>query len=157
VSAGIDLTLVLIEEDLGRKFALDVAKYLVVHLRRSGGQSQFSQLLEIQSHTNSKVNTIQNYLLSNFDKSHTLQSIASNAAVSSRQLSRLFHRNCGVGPMTFLEDARIDVARRLLETTDLTTKEVSTRCGFDSSENMRRVFVRRLQISPVEYRRRFRD
>jgi transcriptional regulator GlxA family with amidase domain len=59
--------------------------------------------------------------------------------------------------MKFLEDARVDAARRLLETTDLTTKEVSPRCGFDNAENMRRVFLRRLQISPIEYRRRFRD
>ncbi|MEZ0059502.1 transcriptional regulator GlxA family with amidase domain [Bradyrhizobium elkanii] len=156
VSAGIDLTLALIEEDLGRKFALGVAKYLVVHLRRSGGQSQFSQLLEIQSHTDSKVNTVQNFLLTNLDKPHTLQSIACKAAVSPRQLSRLFLKNCGTGPMTFLEDARVDAVRCLLETTQLTTKEVSVRCGFDSPEQMRRVFVRRLEISPVEYRRRFR-
>jgi transcriptional regulator GlxA family with amidase domain len=157
VTAGIDLSLVFIEEDFGKKMALDVAKYLVVYLRRAGGQSQFSPLLETQASENSVVATVQNYAMNNLEVRHTLESIARHLDMSPRNLTRIFKKECGMSPMSYVNDARIDVARRYLESTDLSYKEVAQRCGLESVEALRRIFVRRLNITPPEYRERFRS
>lgn len=157
VTAGIDLSLVLIEEDFGRVLALDVAKYLIVYLRRAGGQSQFSPLLDVQGTANSEVERLQHYLQENLREQHTLDSIAKKAHMSARNLSRLFARDCGISPMAFLNDARIDAARRMLEETDCSMKEIAAKCGFDSPTGLRRAFQRRLELTPLEYKHRFRS
>jgi transcriptional regulator GlxA family with amidase domain len=144
-------------EDFGRKMALDVAKYLIVYLRRAGGQSQFSPLLETQAGQDSQIGTLQEYILENLQQPHTLDSLAERAHMSPRNLSRIFRKECGVTPMEFLTDARIDAARRHLESTDMAIKEIAWQCGFDSADSLRRVFSQRLQITPVEYRQRFRS
>jgi transcriptional regulator GlxA family with amidase domain len=156
VTAGIDLALALIEEDCGKSIALDVAKYLVVYLRRAGGQSQFSPLLEIQASQDSVVNTVQQYILENLQKDHSLTSIAEFMNMSSRNLTRIFKKECGMTPMGFLTDARIDAARRYLESTELSLKEIAKRCGFENEDAMRRIFLRRIDISAADYRYRFR-
>jgi transcriptional regulator GlxA family with amidase domain len=155
VTAGIDLSLALIEEDFGKKMALDVAKYLIVYLRRAGGQSQFSPLLELQAETDSPVGAIQSYVLANLDVEHTLPSIAEKMQMSERHLSRIFKQECGMTLMTFVNDARIDAVRRHLEATDITLTEIAKRCGFTNAANLRRVFTKRLGIAPLEYRQRF--
>jgi transcriptional regulator GlxA family with amidase domain len=157
VTAGIDLALVMIEEDHGRTMALDVAKYLIVYLRRAGGQSQFSPLLEMQAVQGSTIETAQRLLLDQLHKPHTLESLAAQVNMSARNLSRVFMRECGVAPMAFLNNARIDAARRLLEGSDLPLKEIAQRCGFDTPEALRRAFRRSLQLTPPEYRQRFRS
>ena len=157
VTAGIDLALVMIEEDFGRAMALDVAKFLVVYLRRAGGQSQFSPLLEMQAGTHSRVEAVQRHLLAHLDRPHTLDSIAEHAHTSARNLSRLFSRECGISPMAFLTDARIDAARCLLEGSALSMKEIAVRCGFENTESLRRAFRNRLHLTPPEYRQRFRS
>lgn len=157
VTAGIDLSLALVEEDFGKKMALDVAKYLIVYLRRAGGQSQFSPLLEIQAGIDSQVAAIQEFILKNLHENHTLVSIAEKAHMSPRNLSRIFSKECGVTLMSFLSAARIDAARRYLESSDLAIKEIARRCGFNSADSLRRIFCNRLQISPFEYRQRFRS
>lgn len=157
VTAGIDLSLLMIEEDFGKKMAIDVAKYLVVYLRRAGGQSQFSPLLEMQGGVDSHVLAIQEYLLGNLHLNHSLASLAERVHMSPRNLSRLFAKDTGMPPMAFLADARIDAVRRYLENTEQSIKEIAHRCGFESTDSLRRVFVKRLSISPVEYRQRFRS
>jgi transcriptional regulator GlxA family with amidase domain len=157
VTAGIDLSLVLIEEDFGKKIALDVAKYLVVYLRRAGGQSQFSPLLESQASDDSVVAAVQKHVMDSLHARHTLESIASFLGISPRTLTRIFKKECGVSPMSYVNDARIDVARRYLESTDLCFTEIAQRCGLDNIDTMRRIFVRRLDITPAEYRSRFRS
>jgi transcriptional regulator GlxA family with amidase domain len=157
VTAGIDLSLVFIEEDFGKKMALDVAKYLVVYLRRAGGQSQFSPLLETQASENSVVAMVQNHVMNNLETRHTLESIAAFLDMSPRNLTRIFKKECGMTPMSYVNDARIDVARRYLESTDLGYREIAQRCGLESAEALRRIFVRRLNITPLEYRERFRS
>jgi len=156
VTAGIDLALALIEEDCGKSIALDVAKYLVVYLRRAGGQSQFSPLLEIQASQDSVVNKVQQYILENLQSDHSLTSIAEFMNMSSRNLTRIFKKECGMTPMGYLTDARIDAARRYLESTELSLKEISKRCGFENEDAMRRIFLRRIDISAADYRYRFR-
>jgi transcriptional regulator GlxA family with amidase domain len=157
VTAGIDLSLALIEEDFGKAMALDVAKYLIVYLRRAGGQSQFSPLLESQASPGSNTTSLQQYILDNLHLDHTIASLAERAHMSSRNLARTFGKECGMTPMAFLSNARIDAARRYLESTELSLREIARRCGFDSTDSLRRTFNRRLQINPAEYRARFRS
>jgi transcriptional regulator GlxA family with amidase domain len=157
VTAGIDLALVMIEEDFGKKMALDVAKYLIVYVRRAGGQSQFSPLLETQAAADSQIQPVQQYLLDNLQLPHTMASLAKRLNMSSRNLSRVFSKECGVSLMAFLNDARIDAARRYLESTDHPVSNIARRCGFESADTLRRTFSKRLHISPMEYRQRFRS
>jgi transcriptional regulator GlxA family with amidase domain len=157
VTAGIDLSLLMIEEDFGKRMAIDVAKYLVVYLRRAGGQSQFSPLLDVQGGVDSQVEAIQDYLLAHLHINHSLASLAERVHMSPRNLSRLFTKEIGTPPMAFLADARIDAVRRYLEATEQSMKEIAHRCGFENADSLRRVFVKRLAISPVEYRQRFRS
>ncbi|MEX3969636.1 GlxA family transcriptional regulator [Paraburkholderia caribensis] len=157
VTAGIDLSLALVEEDFGRQMALDVAKYLVVYLRRSGGQSQFSPLLETQASPGSQTIALQQFMLDNLHVDHTVASLAERVHMSARNLSRIFVKECGTTPMLFLANARIDAARRCLEGTELSIREIAQRCGFDDADGLRRAFSRRLQIGPSEYRDRFRS
>jgi len=110
VTAGIDLSLVMIEEDFGKKMALDVAKYLIVYLRRAGGQSQFSPLLDTQAGNDTQVQSVQDYMLNNLHLNHTLASIAEYTHMSPRNLSRIFSKECGVTLMSFLCGARIGAA-----------------------------------------------
>ncbi|WP_295957048.1 GlxA family transcriptional regulator [Rhodoferax sp.] len=157
VTAGIDLSLLLIEEDFGKKMALDVAKYLIVYLRRAGGQSQFSPLLEMQADVDTEVAAIQAFILGKLHLGHTVESLAQHFHMSARNLSRVFSKGSGATLISFLNDARIDAARRYLETTDLPIKDIASRCGFDNSESLRRLFSRRLDIGPLDYRQRFRS
>lgn len=157
VTAGIDLSLLMIEEDFGKKMALDVAKYLIVYLRRAGGQSQFSPLLEMQADVDSEVAAVQDYILSNIHLAHTAVSIAEHFGMSPRNMSRVFGKGSGGTLIAFLNDARIDAARRYLETSDLSIKQIASRCGFDNGESLRRLFSSRLAIAPLEYRQRFRS
>lgn len=155
VTAGIDLALALIEEDVGKKMALDVAKYLIVHLRRAGGQSQFSPLLDMQGKGDSVTAEVQAYILDNLAVSHTLSSLAGKMSLSERHLSRVFKEGTGFTPMNFLNDARLDAVRQYLENSDLALREIALRCGFETADNLRRVFTRRFELSPLEYRQRF--
>jgi len=157
VTAGIDLSLAMIEEDFGRAMALDVAKYLIVYLRRAGGQSQFSPLLESQAAPGSQTVALQEYMLENLHIEHTVGSLAARIHMSARNLARTFTKECGVTPITFLNNARIDAARRYLEATDLPLREIARRCGFDGTDGFRRTFHRRLQINPADYRERFKS
>jgi transcriptional regulator GlxA family with amidase domain len=157
VTAGIDLSLAMIEEDFGRQMALDVAKYLIVYLRRAGGQSQFSPLLETQASPGSQTVALQQFMLDNLHVEHTMTSLAERAHMSARNLSRTFAKECGITPMTFLANARIDAARRFLEATDLPLREIARRCGFEDTDGFRRTFNRRLQINPADYRDRFKS
>lgn len=157
VTAGIDLSLHFIEEDLGRKMALDVAKFLIVHLRRTGGQSQFSPLLDVQAGTDTLVAKMQEYILGSLQVEHTVASIAKRFNMSPRNLARVFGKGAGMTPIAFLNDARIEAVRRYLETTDLPIKTIASRCGFQSAEGLRRLFARRLAIGPHEYKQRFRS
>lgn len=159
VTAGIDLSLALIAEDLGKKMALDVAKYLIVYLQRTGGQSQFGPLLEVQAETDSDspIGELRRYVLANLDIEHTMSSIAEKMQMSERHLSRVFKQNYGMTLMTFVNDARIDATRHYLESTNASLNEIARRCGFNSEAILRRVFTHRLGIAPFDYRQRFRS
>lgn len=157
VSAGIDLALALVEEDYGRELALTVARYMVVFLKRPGGQSQFSAHLVAQMSERTPIQHVQEYVLQNLSLPLSVEKMAEQAYMSIRNFSRLFRQETHMTPADFVEAVRLDAARRLLEDTALSLQLIAFRCGFGTTERMRRTFLRNLEITPLDYRRRFQS
>jgi len=157
VSAGMDLALALVEEDFGRELALIVARYMVMFLKRPGGQSQFSAHLAAQMSTKSQIQQVQEYVLENLSKDLSVDALALRAGMSTRNFSRVFRRELKYTPAAFVDAARIDAARRMLADTQAPLQRVARACGFGNVNSMRRVFVRNLGVSPHDYRKSFRS
>jgi len=157
VTAAIDLALALVEEDLGRDLALYVARRLVVYVKRAGGQSQFSAPLSAQAALHTPISRAQTWIVENPADDLGLTALAARAAMSPRNFSRVFRRETGVSPADFVERARLDVARRFLEESAMPLDQVARAIGFASAASVRRVFLRRLSITPSQYRQRFRS
>ena len=156
VTAGIDLALKLIEDDHGRDLALTVARRLVVFLKRPGGQSQFSAHLAAQIVDEGKIRSLQHWILDHLPLDLSLEALASRVAMSVRNFTRVFQGETGTTPADFVEMARVDAARRLLEESEIALQRVASRCGFASADTMRRAFLRRIGTGPSDYRERFR-
>jgi transcriptional regulator GlxA family with amidase domain len=156
VTAGIDLALRMVEDDHGRELALTVARRLVVFLKRPGGQSQFSAHLAAQIAAESRIQSVQHWVLDNLAKHLSITALADRAAMSVRNFTRVFQSETGVTPADYVEAARLDAARRLLEDTDVPLQRVASRCGFGNTDTMRRAFLRRIGTGPHDYRARFR-
>lgn len=154
VTAGIDLALALVEEDLGRATALAVARYLVVFLKRPGGQAQFSEALSLQS-AEDEFGVLHQWIDKHLSGDLSLPRLASQAGMSERSFSRHYTRATGLTPARAIERLRVEAARRMLAETRLPVKSVSRRCGFGSEETMRRSFLRLLAATPQDYRSRF--
>lgn len=155
ISAGIDLALALVEDDHGRDFALAIARYLVLFLKRSGGQAQFSTQLKAQFSSIPAIQKVQLWCHDNLRGDLHVAALAKRAAMSERNFIRLFHEDTGETPGEFVELARLQVACRLLEENMLSIKEIAARCGLGSAATLRRIFTRRLGVSPVHYRDKF--
>ncbi|MBL1100677.1 GlxA family transcriptional regulator [Streptomyces coffeae] len=155
VTSGIDLALALVEEDLGRDVALAIARYLVVFLRRPGNQRQFSVQLEAQSAQRRPLRDIQQYISEHPGADLSVAALAERAHLSPRHFARAFRDEIGTSPGRYVDQVRLEAARRLLEDTDGGIEEVSRACGYGTPEAMRRAFVRDLGAAPAEYRRRF--
>jgi transcriptional regulator GlxA family with amidase domain len=155
VTAGMDLALGLVEEDLGRDVALEVARYLVLFLRRPAGQSQFSVQLQGQLADRDAVRELQQYVLEHPEADLSVPALAERACMSPRHFARTFHRQVGVTPARYVESVRLEAARRRLEESRETVELVAGACGFGTPESMRRAFLRGLGVGPSEYRRRF--
>jgi transcriptional regulator GlxA family with amidase domain len=155
VTAGIDLALALVEEDLGRAIALAVARYLVVFLKRPGGQAQFSEALSLQA-ADDEFATLHDWISKHLAQDLSLPVLASQAGMSERSFSRHYAQSTGLTPARAVERLRVEGARRLLLDTRLPAKRISRRCGFGSEETMRRSFLRLLNATPQDYRARFR-
>ena len=156
ISAGIDLALALLEEDHGRELALKVARFLVLFLKRSGGQSQFSTQLKAQFSSIPAIQQIQQWCLEHLDDDLHVGALAVRAAMSERSFIRAFRDDTGEAPAEFVISARLQAACRLLEDTEAAIKAVAQRCGLRSPDAMRRVFMRRLGVSPAQYRDKFK-
>ncbi len=156
VTAGIDLCLALVEEDHGRRLALQVARQLVVFLKRPGGQSQFSAHLRADVAERDAIADVQRYALGQLHADLRVEQLAERAAMSPRHFARTFSSEVGVTPARFVERARVEAARRLLEESAAGVDEIARRCGFGTAETLRRSFLRALHVSPSDYRRRFR-
>ena len=154
VTAGIDLALALVEEDLGRAVALAVARYLVVFLKRPGGQAQFSAALSLQG-TEDRFRTLHEWINAHLADDISLARLASHAGMSERSFSRHYAQATGMTPGRAVERLRVEAARRLLSESRLPVKRISRRCGFGSEETMRRSFLRLLSATPQDYRARF--
>jgi transcriptional regulator GlxA family with amidase domain len=155
VAAAIDLAFSLIEEDHGRALALWVARRLVVFLKRPGGQSQFSATLTAQTAATNPIDRIRLHILENPHAGLGLPAVARVAGVSPRHLSRLFQAELGISLAAYVELTRIDIARRLLEDSMSPLKMIAYAAGFGSTATLRRAFLRRIGVTPLEYRRRF--
>lgn len=156
VTAGMDLALALAEEDHGREVALQTARMLVVYARRAGGQSQFSVQLAHQSAERRPLRELQAWIAEHPDSDLSVGALAGRMHLSERQLSRVFRHELGATPAAYVEQARVERARGMLETNGDSLELVARRCGFAGAEVMRRAFQRRVSTSPSEYRRRFR-
>jgi transcriptional regulator GlxA family with amidase domain len=155
ISAGIDLALALLEEDHGRDFALEVARYLVLFLKRSGGQSQFSTQLQAQFSAIPAIQQVQLWCQENPSADLRVGALAKRAAMSERSFIRAFRDDTGQTPAEFVKSVRLQAACRLLEETALAPKAIAQRCGLGSPAALRRMFMRRLGVSPTRYREKF--
>ncbi|ANM31228.1 hypothetical protein ABI59_19090 [Acidobacteria bacterium Mor1] len=153
ITAGIDLCLALVEEDLGRDLALAVARELVVFLKRPGGQSQFSTHLLSQMVEPGPIADLMEWIVENLDQDLRVELLAERVAMSPRHFARVFTREVGETPARFVELARLDAARRLLTDSAEPLEQVAARSGFQNAEQLRRSFRRHLSVTPREYRR----
>lgn len=155
VTAGIDLSLALVEEDCGSALALQIAQMMVVFLRRPAGQSQFSATLAAQSSESPQLNDLLVWLAENVRRDLSIPMLARRAAMSPRNFARLFTQMVGKTPGRHIEDLRLEIARSQLESKLTSLPDVAKASGFRSAEVLRRVFVRRLGTTPGQYRRSF--
>jgi transcriptional regulator GlxA family with amidase domain len=156
VSAGIDMALALVEADCGRDVALQVARELVVFLKRPGGQAQFSQLLLAQTQDSAGFDELHGWLADHLDEADlTIERLARQARMSPRNFARVYKRQTGRTPAKAVEMFRLEAARRMLEDSERNIDQIARTCGFGDEERMRHTFQRHLSISPREYRNRF--
>lgn len=154
VTAGIDLALALVEDDHGPDLARDVARALVVYMQRAGGQSQFSAPLQGPPPRSPALRTITDLVTANPGDDHSPGELARHLNVSTRHLTRIFQDELSTTPARYVESIRFDMARALLDQGHTATR-AAILAGFPSYESMRRVFARKLSISPAAYQRRF--
>jgi len=154
VTAGLDLALTLVEEDLGRDIAKKVASQLVMFFKRPGGQLQFSRHGEANPVGRSALQEIQRWVIANPLADSSLAALAARAGLSPRHLARLFRQEIGVTPSAWVESVRIEAARQLLENGER-PKQAAAACGFSDIDTFRRAFQRRVGVTPSEYRRRY--
>ena len=154
VTAGIDLALALLEADFGRDVALAVARYLVVFLKRPGGQSQFSAALSLQA-GEAPFGKLHAWIDAHLTGDLSLRALAAQAGMSERSFSRRYAEATGMTPARSVERLRVEAARRLLTDTAAPVKRIARQCGFGTEETMRRGFLRLLAASPQDYRARF--
>jgi transcriptional regulator GlxA family with amidase domain len=155
VTAGLDLALNLVEEDLGREIAMRVASQLVMFFKRPGGQMQFSRKGEAVPAGRSALQELQRWIAADPALDHSVAKLAKRMELSPRHFARLFRSEVGITPATWVEEVRVNAARRLLELGRESPKQVATHCGFAHADSLRRAFVRHVGVTPAEYRKRF--
>lgn len=157
ITAGMDLALAMVEEDLGRETALAVARMLVLFLKRPGGQSQFSTQLQAQATEGRRLTPLLTWLANHYDQPITVEDMASRAGMSPRTFARVFAMETGDTPALHLEKVRLEHAVRLVETTGTSLDITAQKCGFTGREQLRRAFQRHKGITPQAYQQRFRS
>ncbi|MDQ0419986.1 transcriptional regulator GlxA family with amidase domain [Peteryoungia aggregata LMG 23059] len=155
ITAGIDLSLAMIEADFGHKVALAVARQMVLFMRRPGGQSQFSSSLAIQSDVAPRLRSLLHDIIGNPVGDLSGAALAARCGMSERSFSRAFRKQTGSTPAQFVETIRIDRAKLLLESSEWPLARIAERSGFGSLDTLHRVFQKRLSITPAFYRERF--
>jgi transcriptional regulator GlxA family with amidase domain len=155
VTAGMDLALALVEQDHGPGLSLEIARHLVLFVKRPGGQSQFSAQLAAQSPEREPLRELQAWMVDHLDADLSVPALAQRAYMSERNFSRAFKAETGMTPAAYVEALRVERARLALETTAERADAIARRCGFGTPETMRRAFARRLGVSPAAYRTHF--
>jgi transcriptional regulator GlxA family with amidase domain len=156
VTAGMDLALAMVEEDLGRDCVLRVARQLVMFLKRPGGQQQFSSYLAAQISEKSRISAAQTWILDHLSESFSIAHLAEHVGMSPRNFARVFAKEARMTPAKFIERCRVERARLALDDNSQEPIEViARRVGFDSSETMRRAFLKHFSVAPQSYRLRF--
>jgi transcriptional regulator GlxA family with amidase domain len=155
VTAGIDLALALLEDDHGSAAALTVARWLVMYLRRPGGQSQFSAPLAVQAAEREPLARLFDWISENLRADLSVPALARRASMSTRNFARVFLAQTGTTPAAWVQKARLEAARSALETSRRSVKEIAAACGFGPAEAMHRVFKREIGTTPLDYRARF--
>lgn len=156
ISSGMDLALALVEEDQGRELALEVAKQMVLYLKRPGNQSQYSSFLSHQDVDYRPIQEIENWIADHLERDMPVEKLAEQAGMSPRNFARVFVRETGTTPARYIDKLRIETACRYLVETQLSLKEIAESCGLKSIDHMRRTFVKYLELTPSEYRRNFK-
>jgi transcriptional regulator GlxA family with amidase domain len=157
VTAGMDLALALVEEDHGHQIAREVARELVLFLKRPGGQSQFSAQLQTQFSDRAPLAELQAWIADHLAADLSVAALAHRVAMSPRNFARVFALSIGRTPARFVEQVRVEAARRRLEESRASVDEIAEKCGFGTRESMRRSFQRLLRVSPAAYRSRFAE
>ena len=157
VLAGMDLALAMVKEDLGSPIALEVARELVMFLRRPGGQAQFSTALALQSSDREQIDELCSWAADHLTADLRVERLAAQAHMSPRNFARIFTKDTGVTPGRFVERIRVEAARRRLEESGDTLAKIAADCGFGSLLSLRRSFRRVVGAAPAEYRERFSD
>ncbi|MER6304283.1 helix-turn-helix domain-containing protein [Kitasatospora sp. NPDC001539] len=155
VTSGMDMALAMVAEDHGQDLALATARMMVMYVKRSGGQSQFSVPLSVQSSEDDRIDELRRWIAEHLTDDLSLEALAARAHLSARHLARLFQRRTSTTPAAYVEAARLEAARRLLQDGSRSLPEVAAASGLGSVETLHRVFRRRLGTTPAEYRRRF--
>lgn len=157
VTAGMDLALALVEQDHGSEVARQVARQLVLFLKRPGGQSQFSAQLKTQLSDREPLAELQAWMADHLDADLSVAALARRASMSPRNFARVFAQSVGLTPARYVDTLRVEAARRRLEESGVGVDEIAQRCGFGTRESMRRAFQRTMRISPSDYRSRFAE
>jgi transcriptional regulator GlxA family with amidase domain len=155
VTAGMDLALALVEEDLGPRTALEVARWLVVFVKRPGGQAQFSAQLAGQAADRAPLRELQAWIADHLAADLSVPALAARACMSERHFARAFKAETGMTPAVYVEALRVERARLALEDGAAPLDAIAHRCGFGTVETLRRAFARRLGVPPAAYRSRF--
>ncbi|MFI8977340.1 GlxA family transcriptional regulator [Nocardia asteroides] len=155
VTAGMDLALALIEEDLGPKLAREVAQFLVLFVQRSGGQAQFSTQLAAQRPDRDSFTQLQSWIADHLHEDLSVTTLAKRTCMSTRNFSRRFTEEFAMTPAAYVEAVRVEAARRLLESTQRPVPDIAQACGFGTVETMYRSFKRTVAVAPSKYRHQF--
>jgi transcriptional regulator GlxA family with amidase domain len=155
ITSGIDLAMAMVEEDWGRKVALSVAQYLVVFVKRPGGQSQFSAYIPTEASRRPDVRDLQAWIMGHLTEDLRVEVLADRMDMSPRNFARMFLSETRMTPAKFVEMVRIDAARQHLVNSELPIDVVADESGFRDPEQMRRAFLRQLGVNPHDYRARF--
>jgi transcriptional regulator GlxA family with amidase domain len=156
ITAGIDLSLALVEEDHGHEVALRIARFLVMFLVRPGGQAQFSHMLSHQAVTSKPLRELQVWMLENLREDLTVEKLAERIGMSPRHFTRVCLRETRMNPGQFVDRLRVEAAQQMIDSSNMGLKEIADACGFRSADAMRRAFLRVIGITAGEYMERFR-
>ena len=157
ITAGIDLSLALLEEDHGHETALKIARFLVMFLVRPGGQAQYSHMLSHQAITSQPLRELQVWMLQHLRDDLTVESLAERIGMSARHFTRVCLRETGMNPGQFVDRMRVEAAQQVIDNSTRGLKEIADACGFKSADAMRRTFLRVLGVTAAEYASRFKS